>query len=292
MTSVADTMWLWGHPAGTASRNSSLLRTSALGPVEGAQHFGVRNLFLVPWRERMPLEQTATAADALREVGWSVEYGRVGSEQRLEDELDALVALSARHSNMSRVVLDDFFEANGRESPGPPRLDPRFSDLSPERLASTQERLRTAGLRPLSVWMVIYTYQLHPNIKPYLDAVDGVMLWFWHQRDLEDYDQRLEAWIGLTEGKRRMLGCYLFDFGANRPADPDLALWQLDRQLELTREGTVEGTCLHTNAVADVGLRAPDAAKRWMADHGPRSLGRDIELPTSTDASVGADHDQ
>lgn len=283
MTTVADTMWLWGHPAGTANTGYTLSTPSRMGPVEGAEYYGVRNIFFVPWREAMPLEETTAAGSDLREIGWSAEYGRIAASDTDGDELGALIDLSRRHPNVGRVVLDDFFASGNLDRPEPPRLAGPYRDLTPDRLAAVRHRLHTEGPRPLSTWMVLYTHQMHPDIKPYLDEFDGIMLWFWWQKDLDNFERRLETFLDLTEGKRRLMGCYVYDFGTPAESDPGRAIWQLDRQLDLLREGTIEGTCLHTNVVADVGFAAPAAARQWVAEHGSQAA-RPTELPGTASA--------
>ena len=72
----------------------------------------------------------------------------------------------------------------------------------------------------------------------------------------------------MTEGKRRMFGCYLWNFGERKEATADAVRWQLDRYRELMRAGEAEGIVLHTNTMADLDYPAYDAALAWMDEHG------------------------
>jgi hypothetical protein len=153
-------------------------------------------------------------------------------------------------------------------------------------LAQIQERFHNNGIRYLDTWMVLYTHEFaldpeDPASKPYdeeafpayVEPFDGIIMWTWSEKDVNLIPEKFEAFKKLTEGKRRMVGCYLWNFGQKKPATGEAVKWQLDWWYEKLRAGEIEGIVLHTNTMADLDYEAYDAAIEWMNAHG------DDEIP-------------
>ena len=83
---------------------------------------------------------------------------------------------------------------------------------------------------------------------------------------------QVEGFKTLTEGKRRMFGCYLWDFGGAKEATREAVLWQLDFYREQILKGEAEGVVLHTNTMADLDYDVYDAAVEWMEQHGEEDI--------------------
>jgi hypothetical protein len=243
-----------------------------MSPIEGALYLGARNLFLVPWAEPLDFAQTTAAADHLREVGWSLEHGRVPGQlpesiTTVDAELDYLAEQAARYPNFGRVIFDDFL----RDGDGEVEVRPAFEGFTPQRLAECRERLH-AGPRRLDLWMVLYAHQLRPQIAAHVHEFDGVSLWFWNERHVEDFERRYADFLALTPGQRRLVGCYLYNFAEGAPATDAVVTWQLDRLRAAIAAREIDGVILHTNAVADLGYPAVAAAKSWLAQHGDEEV--------------------
>jgi len=266
---LRDRVWLWGHPAGAAEGRYAVPSGSQLTPVEGVHLFGGSNVYFVPWVTPMDLERTTLAADHLREVGWSVERGRVASHGDDRDEIDRIHELAARHRVVGRVVYDDFF---GMTEGDEVVLAKPYAGYTPATVAADRERLHKQGARQLDLWLVLYSTQQIPDAVPYIQQFDGVCLWFWKESEVADWQARVDRFLAVTEGQRRQIGVYLYNFGEDRPATPELVVSQLERCAELVRSGTIDGFVLHTNVVADVGLEASTAAQEWMARHGDEMI--------------------
>ena len=124
------------------------------------------------------------------------------------------------------------------------------------------------------MWMVLYTREFGLDadadaaFQPYIAPFDGVILWTWEERDIVLFEEKYARFRRITEGKRRMFGCYLWNFGERKEATADAVRWQLDRYLGLMRAGVAEGIILHTNTMADLDYPAYDAALAWMDEHG------------------------
>ena len=84
--------------------------------------------------------------------------------------------------------------------------------------------------------------------------------------------EKFELFKKFTEGKKRMFGCYLYNFGERKQATGEAVKWQLDFYLEKIRAGEAEGVVLHTNTMADLDYEAYDACLEWMAVHGDEEV--------------------
>jgi hypothetical protein len=143
---------------------------------------------------------------------------------------------------------------------------------------AVNRRLHDNGVRRLDMWMVLYTHEfgLDPasdaKFQPYIDPFDGIIMWTWKESDVPLIDAKFEIFKTMTEGKRRMIGCYLYNFGENREATGTAVKWQLDRYRELILSGEIEGVVLHTNTMADLDYEAYDVALDWMREHGDETM--------------------
>ena len=125
------------------------------------------------------------------------------------------------------------------------------------------------------MWVVIYTqnFQQLPiqTILSFLKEFDGVSLWFWDEDEiLKDYDSCVQAFFRATEGQRRMLGCYVYDFGGGKPATVEAVKHQLEKGRALLENGEIEGMYIHCNPC--FGLKNPFEAaeycRAWMKENG------------------------
>lgn len=272
MTQLRDLFWVWGHPAGSVSKHYATPGSSLMTPIEGALYFGARNLYFVPWADAIDIDQATLAADHLQEVGWSLEHGRVPGQlpdriKTVDEELDYLAGVAAKYGHFKRVVFDDFFAMDLTGGVEVRSTHGGFAEFTPERLRAARDRLHHAA-NPLGMWMVVYSHQLVDGVDRYLQEFDGASLWFWWERKVADFEASYSRFLAATEGRRRQVGCYLFNFGDNKPATDTTVIWQLDRLREAILAGEIEGVILHTNAVGDYGYPAVTAAKSWLAEHG------------------------
>ena len=93
-------------------------------------------------------------------------------------------------------------------------------------------------------------------------------MWTWCESDVELIPEKFEKFKKITPNKRRMFGCYLWNFGERKEATAEKVKWQLDWYRERILAGEAEGVVLHTNTMADLDLEAYDAAIEWMNEHG------------------------
>ena len=267
---LRDRFWLWGHPEGRYNGKFGNNQISRMTPMEGCLYLGVRNTFMIPDKWEVNRRQYNKSFNTLNGVAWEC-YDALKDPAIVEP----LIREAADFSNINGVVFDDFQRGGAEE----------YQKFPAENLWKVRERLHNNDVRPLNMWMVLYTHEfdLDPNdpvcepydeeaFKPYAEPFDGIIMWNWWEKNYRQIPEKFEAFKKLTEGKRRMCGCYLWNFGEEKPATAEAVKQQLDWYYKWMMSGEIEGVVLHTNTMADLDLEAYDAAVAWMQEHGDEIL--------------------
>jgi hypothetical protein len=263
-STVKDKLWLWGHDAGAHNDSWGLPRPSRITPTEAAFYLGVPNLIMVRYlgRPPLPFDQYALPFRALKRVVWSV----VGASGKTDDEERAhVLELSARHPNITGVMLDDFFGSD------PPAQGDDLAALPPDKLRELRRRL-TVGGRPLSLWAVLYEHQLGKPLAPYLELLDLVSFWAWDSDKLTALEGNLERLEQVAALCGRVLGCYLWDYGKKKPMPLDLVRHQCGLGLRWLRQGRIEGMIFLASCLCDLELEAVEWTRNWIATMGDQRI--------------------
>ncbi len=164
------------------------------------------------------------------------------------------------------MILDDYFArvtATGRmglaadasQSP-----DPAFS------LDAIRALRRRLAVDALDLWVVLYAHELdwEPVLRPHLELCDVVTLWTWDAVQLSDLDRNFERFEQVVGAKRKVLGLYMWDYGAKQP----MPLAAMEHQCALGRrwlqEGRIEGMIFLASCICDLGLEAVAWVKHWI----------------------------
>ena len=73
-------------------------------------------------------------------------------------------------------------------------------------------------VRYLNCWMTLYTHEFGEDEKAdaefqkYIDLMDGIVMWNWVESAYKYIPEKFEIFKKLTAKKRRMCGCYLYNF--------------------------------------------------------------------------------
>ena len=235
-------------------------------PMEGCLYLGVRNTFMVPVGVNVNRRQYNKSFKTLLNVGWDC----FGMHKRPE-MIDEAIAEAKEFPNISCVVFDDFksLDKEGK---------PRYKSIPLEMLKDANEKLHNNGTRRMDSWMVLYTFQFGVDEKedaefmPYMNEFDGVIMWTWEEKDVPLIPEKFEIFKKQTPNTRRMVGCYLYNFGEEKQATGAAVKWQLDFYRELLLKGEIEGVVMHTNTMADLDYEAYDVACAWMDEHGDEEI--------------------
>ena len=250
MATLKSKAWIWGHPANSLVGCCASPAGNATGPVEGMLQLNAENVFWIHLGKGPELrrESAAQMETNCQKFGWRLLPKR---------NVDYVLEEKKEFSHLALVAYDDFFCPEWTEN-----------NWTVHPASEVREERRCLNEAGVELWCVHYERHIDRDIDEYLDAFDGFSFWFWSQRSPEEYEATFQRFVEKTPGKRRMLGVYLYDFGREAPADPDLVERELNRAKELLRDGSIEGFILHTNAVADLGYAAYDRAVKWMVEHG------------------------
>jgi len=262
---LRDKFWLWGHPEGCYNNMYGNTGISRMTPMECCLYLGLRNTFMVPDGEhvnhKVNNRQYNKSFTTLRQVGWEFGGASIASGGKL-DAIDEFLSDAKDFPNIGCTVFDDFKSGN------------RYKNVPLENLVKIHDKFHNNDVRRLDTWMVLYTEQFglkaqdDEDFKPYLNSFDGVIMWTWKESDVPLIPEKFEILKKMAPSTRRMFGCYLWNFGEQKPATADAVIWQLNWYRERILAGEAEGVVMHTNTMADLDLPSYDAARAWMMEHG------------------------
>lgn len=257
---VRDALWLWGHEAGSYNNTYGLPGKSRMTPAEAAYYLGIPNVMFVRFmnQPQPPFRQHALPLARLNRVVWSIVGDASSKDNDSQPDLQEVLRLGKEFPNLSGAIMDDFF-SGGR------------GRYKPDQLADFRRQLHAAE-RPLDLYVVLYTHDLEKPVQAHLANVDAITLWTWQAKELnrlEDNFRRLEE---IAPSSRKLLGVYLWDFGASAPIPLDAMRHQCRLGLEWLRTGRVEGLVFLANCVADLDLETVHYARELIEQVGDEPL--------------------
>src|SRR5262249_6918087 len=208
-------------------------------------------------RPPLPLDQYAVTLRTLRQAVWSVggAHGQTDVAER-----NHVLDLAAGNPNVTGIMVDDFFV----DKPGPgdgPALLPLH------RFRARRDQL-AAGRGRLDLWAVIYEHQLDPKLAPFLELLDMVSFWAWDATKVPGMKDSLGRLESMAPACRKVLGCYMWDYGSKKPMPLDLLEGQCEVGLELLRQGRIAGMIFLASCICDLGLEAVEWTRGWIAKVG------------------------
>ncbi|MBU4199616.1 MAG: hypothetical protein L6455_16780 [Kiritimatiellae bacterium] len=266
MSNVRDKFWIWGHEANSHYNEFNIATPSRMTPAEAAFYMSTPNLVMVRynWKPAPPYDQYALALSPLNRVVWSIvgaaskAYG--GTEL---DEVNINRDLAARFPNIGGVIMDDFFH--------PPDKDGNIGTFTPAQLEQIKRRLCACG-RELDLWVVLYDHQLDLPFTQHLERCDVLTFWTWRAEELDKLEQNFERIEKACPSLKKVLGCYMYDYGDKREMPMPLMEKQCRLGLRWLKEGRIEGMIFLASCICDIGLEAVEWSRRWISEVGDESL--------------------
>jgi len=263
MKKLSDCFWIWGHDAGCHHLPKyaawKIPGENKMGPVDGAAYLGIPNCCRVVFggSPKPPFDAESEKLLAFKNVVWSI-VGDASSHRNDDggDDLDEVLRQAQKYPNIVGGILDDFF-----------RLAKKDARMSVARLKEIRDRLHNAP-RPLKLFLVYYAALFEADYSAYLDLVDVISFWSWDSAQLADAEQNLARLVSMTPGKKRMAGCYIYNYGDCRPITLEEMKFQLGLYRKLLLKGDIHGVIVCSNNIADLGLDAPEYLKKWLEKHG------------------------
>ena len=272
-TTVRDRFWMYSTYEGFTGF-PAVPGNSRMTPAEAAAYFNLPNVYVAafaygkePCKLLPPLDYH-TYLNALRpfkRVVWFLpeEMGIV-----TEDTLRTLHDVILKYPNVVGLMLDDYFVPTIKGNPGSP--------LTLEEIDYVQRYFRNIGGRNVDLWVVLYRHNFEQDVEhvvpTYLNKVDVLTYWDAWAREIETLEEDFAKAERLTPGKRKLLGCYMWDFGDNKPIPLPLMQKQCRLGLQWLREGRIEGMMFLGNFLCDRPLEAVEWTRRWIQEVGNEPL--------------------
>lgn len=268
---MRDHMWLWCHPSGSHTRSPDqhgLPGQSTITPAEAAAYMSIPNVLFVRYEldPHPPFETHAQPLTSLTQVVWSIEGGGGG-------DVDAVLVLTKTLPNLRGVILDDYFaRMTGTAHMGieTPRTQTAESDsaFSVDAIRALRHRL-IADERRLDIWVVLYAHELEWEavLRPHLDLCDVVTLWTWNAVELARLEKNFSRFEQVVGSKRKVLGVYMWDYGAKLPMPLQAMEHQCSLGLRWLQEGRIDGIIFLASCICDLRLEAVEWVKEWIAQN-------------------------
>ena len=269
---VRDRIWVFANPV-NADYNF-VRKRSVMSPLEAAVYMGAPNLLMVnqypekgeeqrhkAWEP--PYEQYAYPLKVLKRVVWSI-VGASGITR--EQERQQVLALARRIPNIVGVFMDDFFTDN---------KSGKIASLTLNQVRDVQQQLKTSSKR-LDLYVTLYTRQLDPAIRDYLNSIDVITLWTWETAELANLEANLAKLEQLAPKSRKLLGCYTADYDPKRtpwwtPLPVPIMQRQCETGLKWLREGRIDGIIIYGTAM-DLNWDSVEWAREWIQKVGETRL--------------------
>jgi len=174
--------------------------------------------------------------------------------------------MAQKTPNIVGVFMDDFFTDN---------KSGKIASLTLDQVRDVQRQLKS-GSKKLDLFVTLYTRQLVPEIREYLDLIDVVTLWTWETAELANLEANLAKLEKLAPKSRKLLGCYTADYDPKRtPWWIDLPVPIMQRQCETglkwLREKRIDGIIIYGTAM-DLGWNSVEWARTWLQKVGDTPL--------------------
>lgn len=260
MAQLRDKLWLWGQSPmahhETGDNYYNLPGSNIMTPLEGAMYLGVRNCCRVVIHNdpHPPFDQHSMALTSMDKVVWSV-LGACGSNDGGVD-LKEVLHQAGIFPNITGGVLDDFFSEKGS-----------IPRMTLKELQDIHTQLKN-NKRPLDLWMVVYDYQLSSPVKQFLDECDVITFWTWKAREIKNLDKNFDILKNMTLGKRRLAGCYMWDYGDCKPLSLSDMEYQCEKYYEWLKKGDIEGIIFCSNCITGLGLDTVEWTRNWIKEIG------------------------
>jgi hypothetical protein len=268
-SSVRDKLWIWGHVEGSHNSGWGLPGNSRMTPAEGAFYLNVPNLIMVAYASAKepgkmlpapPYDPYLISFRPLKRVVWSI-VGAGGVVSRYD--LEAIRQLAQKYPNIVGVQMDDFF----RET-----LDGGLvGSLTPQELDYVRRQLKLPK-RDLSLWVTLYQQGLQHDLAEYLSRVDVVTFWTWQAKDLVSLEENFARAESAAPKARKVLGCYMWDYGDQKPIPIPLMQKQCQLGLEWLRRRRIEGMIFLASCICDLNLDAVEWTRNWIGQVGDEKL--------------------
>ena len=269
---VRDKFWLFASRAHDddiwlgKSHANRFTRWSRITPAEGAAMLDVPNVIMIG-SDGVPPPYSAEAYGymesfcRMQNVVWSIAGSggfRAGNEEQF------ICELAKRYPNVTGAFADDFMS---------------MPDATVDETEKTREEIRKVravldtAVRPLSMWLTMYTHGLATCDPSMWETFDTLSLWTWSYKDLDNLKENFALWEKKFPRQKKYLGIYILDYPSGEPIPNEYMELQCEFGLSLLKQKRIDGMIFLTNCVMGVGLPSEYWLREWI------DKVKNIELP-------------
>lgn len=234
-------------------------------PAEAAFYMGLPNLIMVVYdnKPKPPFDKLATSFRPLKRVVWSIVGDSSSDRNNKEPDIEAVTSIAAKFPNISGAMMDDFFHP----------ADPQgaVARYSADDIGRFRDRLHGAAHK-LDLWVVLYKHDLDLPVQKHLANCDVVTFWTWNASDLTDLPKNFERAEAAAGSARKVLGCYMWDFGTGKPMPLELMKLQCENGLKWLKEGRIDGMIFLSSVICDLDIETVEWTRKWIAEVGDQPL--------------------
>jgi hypothetical protein len=106
----------------------------------------------------------------------------------------------------------------------------------------------------------------------YLDLIDVITLWTGKPADLASLESNLKKAEEAAPKARKMLGCYVVDYGRKQGIPVPSMKLQCETGLRWLRERRIEGMIFLGNTTMDLGFESVEWTRQWIEKVGSTRL--------------------
>lgn len=257
---MKEKTWLWCHPTGAHDGRWNLPASSAT-PGEALRCFGIENAIYVVFNNlpQPPFAPHVGDLDEARRLVWSIVGDTSSDRNDGGSDLEPVLELARDCPNLTGAITDDFFLSQ-------PGADGEQARLSLDELAGCRDALGRCEPE-LELWTVVYDMILGRPLKPYLDLCDVVTYWTWEARNLVDLEESFPAVEAMAPDCRKLLGCYMWDYGSGG-AEVPLELMKMQCRLAESwiESGRIDGIVFLAGNLLGTGTAGIEYVRDWLAD--------------------------
>jgi hypothetical protein len=175
-----------------------------------------------------------------------------------------VLQLADKAPNITGVIMDDFFQKNAKDPSG-------VGVLTVAELKRMQQRIK-AGEKKLDLWVCAYSTDCDLPVRDYLALCDVVTFWVWNGANLSQLPSILTKFEKLVPQARKVLGCYMYDYGASKPMSVSSMKLQFELALEWIQAGRIEGMIFEGSNICDFGFDSVEWSREWIRKVGDQEL--------------------
>lgn len=245
---MKEKIWLWAHKEGMQNNRWGLPKESKISPYDACNYLGIENIIFVREfgkPEPEEYEKYAESFKELKKVVWSIVGAGCSYE---EGEIERIINLKKKYKNIVGAIMDDFFV---KEKP----------PFTPEEIREIKYILNKNGME---LWTVLYQHQLHLPVERYLEEFDIITYWTWYGDKLINLENDFEKFLKKAGNKKKMLGCYMWDYGNEKKLPLNLMEKQCKTGENWIKEGIIEGMIFLASCICDLKLETVEWVKEWI----------------------------